>query len=137
MKRLAWFVLIVLGVGGTLVALLACRRPQNAVAVGIVSVAAWSAFATLIAHFTGLRRKLLRHLGRRFRTTDAEVVSQLVGANDRPNLQLALDAIRARRDPPRPVLGHRPRHVTPDSLITANPTPVPVEWERFPKSLAA
>ena len=113
MKRLAWFVLIVLGVSGTLVALLASGRPQNAVAVGIISIAAWSAFGTIVAYFTGLR-KLLRHLGRRFRATDAQVVSQLVGANDRPNLQLALDAIRARRDPPRPLLGHPTRRLTPD-----------------------
>src|SRR5689334_16765656 len=135
MKRLAWFVLVALGVAGTLVALLASRRPQYAVAVGILAISVWSAFGATVAHFTGIRRKLFRHLGRRFRPAEAQVVSQLVVANDRPNLQLALNAIRARREPPRPVLGHQPRHITPDGLITANPSPLPVEWERFPKSV--
>src|SRR4051794_20889786 len=135
MRKLAWCVLVVLGGGGTLAALVFARRAQSAFAVAILAIAVWTAFGATLAHFTGLRRKLLRHLGRRFKAADAQVVSHLVSPNDRPNLQLALNAIRARRDPPRPVLGHHAEHVSPNSLITANPSPVPVEWERFPKSL--
>src|SRR4029079_13414365 len=41
----------------------------------------------------------------------------------------------ARRAPPRPVLGHHSPRIAPDSLITSNPMPKPVEWERFPTSL--
>src|SRR3954452_24117279 len=127
MKKVAWFVLIGLGVVGTLAVLLLSRRPQNAIAAGIISIGVWSAFGSLLAHLPGLRRRLLRHLGRRFNPADAQVVSHLVSPNDRPNLQLALNAIRARRDPPRPVLGPHAEHVSPNSLNPANPSPVPVE----------
>src|SRR5687768_11630254 len=117
LRKLTWAVLVTSGIGGVLWALIA-SEPKHALAIAIVSIVVWIVFGSTLQHFRGIRRRVLKHFGRGWRETDAQVVTHSFSSNDRANVQIALDKLRLQRDPPTPLLGYPARaHGTLTALV--------------------
>ena len=91
MRTFAWTTLIVGGCAAVIYCLVYYGGPPG-FAAAIVSVLTWVAFGTALAHFTGMKRPVVKHFGGRFNARTAQSISHTVSANDRPNLQLALNS---------------------------------------------
>ena len=132
MRTAAWTVLIALGCTAVIYCLVNYGGPPGfAAAIGVVLT--WGAFGTVLSHYTGVKRPIARHFGT-WKPETAQSITHVVGANDRPNLQLALNKLYDRHEPRRPILGVPPQHNKITALVAANPRAVPLEWERMPSS---
>ena len=133
MRTFAWTTLVLTGCAAVVYCLVYYGGPPG-FAAAIVSVITWVAFGTALAHFTGMKRPVVKHFGGRFDARTAQSISHTVSANDRPNLQLALYKLHGRHEPRKAVLGVPVQHKKIAALVTSNPVPVPLEWERMPAS---
>jgi AAA+ superfamily predicted ATPase len=130
-----WFVFIVAGVGAIISTFaLAPLGVAIAVAVGVFSI--WGGLSAVYSWHFGLRRRVLGHL----QVDDvrkAHVLTHVIKTFERVDLQLALDRLHQFEGPRRPVFGvpTNPYHGAELlDLIDLNPTPVPLQWEHFPRS---
>jgi SpoVK/Ycf46/Vps4 family AAA+-type ATPase len=132
MRTAAWTILIALGCTAVIYTLIYHGGPPG-FAVAIMAVLSWIAFGALLGHFTGLKRPVANHFGK-WKPQTAQSITHVVSANDRPSLQLALNRLHERHDPRKPILGIPQQHTKITALVAANPRPVPLEWERLPRS---
>ena len=68
LRTVVWILLLSAGVVAVLAALI-FTTPKLAVAAGIVSVVSWGAWGWVSSYYYGIRRHVVRHLGRRGHAT--------------------------------------------------------------------
>jgi hypothetical protein len=134
-NALAWLWTILIIGGITAVVLTAALVSTGAAfAVGGFTVALWIGWGNFLSWYQGIRRHVVRHLGRG--RDKWQVVTHVVTTSERVNIQLALDHIRASMSNPPPVFGLSGGGGSGNLalLVSINSYPIPLEWESFPRS---
>jgi hypothetical protein len=132
MVKLGWWVLL-LGAVATCVCTAIYAPGGPVVAAVILSIFALCLYGFTLSHFLGIRRKVVRHLGRRWMR--GEVVTHIIQTSERVDLQLTLDRLRAEHTPATKTIGYAiSYHAGIVGVISQNPKPVPLAWESYQSS---
>jgi hypothetical protein len=142
-RVVVWFILVLGGVAGVIVAL-AFLELAPAAAIGVAVVASWVAWGVFTAWLYGVKRHVVRHLGEQwFKGT---VLTHTIRTGERINVQIALDRLRKGEPPRAPMFGMpvdsfsynrfgelaEPTTSSLVAVIMGNPEPLPLTWERLP-----
>jgi hypothetical protein len=141
-RGIVWAVLILLGLGGVVFALLV-SQPAIAVATGIIAVAHWIAWGIFSTWHWSLRRRLAEHLGPGWRK--AIILTHRIKTGERVEVQSALDHMLEQMGPGEYLFGYQSFGVTGEeyespaagnvqALLHSNVEPVPILWESMPRS---
>jgi hypothetical protein len=131
-----WALLIPLGIVAFFLAAVTLSAPAAVFAVALLIVFVWVMAGAFTAHMQGVSRHLRGHLGGDYRK--AQVVAHVIPTSDRVDFQLALDHLRETGSPVRTVFGvpvgmYEVRNLV--GILNGNPSPVPIEWEAYPRAL--
>src|SRR5262249_4955219 len=89
-RSLGWVVLVAAGIGAFVVPF-ARNRPGLAVPVAVAVIAVWITWGTWSAHYLGIRRHVVRHMGRNWKK--GAVITHRVRTGERANVQAALNVL--------------------------------------------
>ena len=132
MVKLGWWVLVLGGIALCIYA--AIHDPGGMVfATVLLFVLTLYLYGFTISYFLGIRRHVVRHLGKRWK--QGEVLTHVIRTSERIDLQSTLDRIRAGQKPAKKMFGYAAAYrMGIVGVISQNPRPVPLEWESYPSA---